>query len=463
MTFSILAGAIAAMLAQSSTPVQPPPVFAPRPCIDARLAATARCGLVTVPENRAISGGRRIDLNIVILPAESTDGDLPPLFDIDGGPGLPGTKNTEFYLTYGGAHRARRDIVLVDQRGTGASNALACPELSSPETAYAEMYPRDAVIRCRVELELIADLTQYGTSAAIADLDDVRSALGHERIDIVALSYGTTVALRYLATYPDRVRAAVLMGVVPADAMPPQYHATAGERGLGLVFEDCLADSACRSAFPDPAGDLERSVARLELPSAPVSVAVFMERLRSLMYSPDGARRLPSIIHHAAEGDMTPFFEATRSRGPSLLAEGMYLSTTCVESIGFIDYERAAAAANDTRFGDYRLRRQREACENWPRGTVADRHFAPVETDAAVLLISGRFDPVTPPEWAEALVGGMPRSRHLVLARGGHIVDGLSNLECLDSIIQSFFDTADPAALDIACLAEMQPPPFVVE
>ncbi|MFC7499858.1 alpha/beta hydrolase [Enterovirga sp. GCM10030262] len=449
---------LAATVAAASTPA-----FSERPCADARLAGLARCGTVRVPEDRAASAGRAIDLNIMILPAAATTPDLPPLFDIDGGPGLPATKNAEFYLTAGGAYRARRAVVLVDQRGTGASSPLNCPGLSASEDAYREMLPPAAVAVCRAALAAGADLTRYGTREAVADLDAVRAALGHDRIDIFALSYGTTVALRYLATHPGRVRAAVLMGTAPADAMPPRHHAPAGERALDLLFEDCAADPACRAAFPSPATDLDRAVAGLASVAGAPSPAIFMEKLRSLMYAPLGARRVPWILHRAAQGDLEPFYAATRPQGPSLLSDGMFLSVTCAEGLALLDYD-AAAAARATRFGDYRLRRQREACALWPRAEVAPDHLAPVETDAAVLFVSGRLDPVTPPDWADQAARRMPHARHIVIPQGGHILGGLSGADtCFDPVILRFYDTADAAALDAACLAEMKAPPFATE
>lgn len=452
----ILSAIVATMLTAASPPSF---VFEERACTAAELRGRARCGTVAVPENHDRSGGRTIALNVVVLPALADDADLPPLFDIDGGPGLPATKNAGFYLQFGEAYRARRDVVMIDQRGTGGSNPLACPELAAPERADEEMLPVAAVDRCRAALETHADLRRYGTREAVADLDAVRRALGHERIDLFALSYGTTVALRYLANHPGRVRAAVLMGVAPPSAMPPRHHAMAGDRALRLLFADCAADPSCNARFPDPGADLERARARLAATPVPTD-EWFMERLRSLMYQPTGARRIPWIVNRAATGDLGPFRAATRPGGPSLLADGMFLSVTCAESFGLMDYEQAAAAARRTPFGDYRLRRQRAACAHWPRGAPASDHLAPVRSDAAILLVSGRLDPVTPPEWADEVARNLPNARHLVIPHGGHIFDGLSNVECFDGLVLRFFETADAAALDPSCLARMEPPPF---
>ena len=437
-----------------------PARFVERPCADPRLEPLVRCGVVEVPEDRAAPFGRRIGLNIMILPSTSPEPDLPPLFDLEGGPGLPATKNAGFYLTVGAGFRARRPIVLLDQRGTGGSNPLDCAELNAPEDAYREMLAVEAVISCRERLAARADLKFYGTDDAALDLDTVRTALGYDRIDLFALSYGTTVALRFMTAFPGRVRAAVLMGTAPPDLMPPRHHATAGQRALDLLFEDCAADDACRSRFPVPASDLARALARVEQETG-ISSEVFAEKIRTLLYAPAGARQIPWLLNRAAEGDFEPFREATRPRDPLPYSDGMFLSVTCSEGIRLLDYEEAASDARATRFGDYRLRRQRAACEHWPSGEAAPDHLGPVASDAAILMISGRLDPVTPPEWADRVARALPNARHVELRHGGHILDGLAGADtCFDPLLMRFFETGDAAELDVGCLEDMRPPPF---
>ena len=435
------------------------PAFVERPCTDPALAGKARCGTVAVPEDRAHPARRTITLNLIIVPATG-ERRLPPLFDLEGGPGIADSKNAAFYVTDGAGYHANRDVVLLDQRGTGGSNGLKCPEIDAVEAAYRPMYPPAAVRRCRAMLERRADLRFYGTTEAVADLDAVRAALGYDRIDLFALSYGTLFALRYMATYPRQVRAAVLLSVATPAAMVPRYHAQAADAALRLVFADCRADPQCGRAF-DPGRDLERALANLErIPGAPPR-GVFMEKLRGLLYMPARARSVPFIVHAAANRDLKPFFAATRSTGPSLFHEGTYLSVTCTESFPFFDYARAAAVARRTPFGDYRLSRQHAACALWPKGSVPADFMRPPRTDAAVLLVSGRLDPVTPPAWAAAIARALPNARHVMIPEMGHIFDGLSGIDtCFDPLMLRFFETADVRGLDPSCLAQMRPPPF---
>jgi pimeloyl-ACP methyl ester carboxylesterase len=435
------------------------PQFVGGPCPAPLTKTTARCGAVTVPENRKLAGGRMIRLNVVVLPARQPRSDLPPLFDLAGGPGLAATGSADFYLGEGAAYREHQDVVLVDQRGTGGSHPLNCPELDRNDQA---LFPPAAVARCRRALSASSDLRHYRTDDAAADLDSVRAALGYQNIDLIALSYGTTLALRYMGRQPNRVRAAVLMGVVPPSARPPQEHAPSAERAMRLLFEDCAADSRCHSAFPSPEADFNRAVRRLA-GNRSLPPAMFAEKLRTLMYSAPGARRIPQIVHKAAAGDFALFKAATGGAGLPY-ANGLYLSVTCTESLALMDYPAAAAAARRTRFGDYRLKRQRDACAQWPAGEVTSDFLKPATSSSAVLMISGRLDPVAPPEWAQAAALSLPRSRQLVLRDGGHIIDGLTALDtCFDPLILRFLETADATALDASCFDLMRAPPFAIE
>lgn len=445
--------AAAALLAASTHPI-----FVEKPCTDSRLATLARCGTVSVPEDRHRPEARTIPLNVIVMPATKSGTSSPPLFDIDGGPGLPVTKNVAFYATVGSTYREGRDIVLVDQRGTGGSNPLYCPALSNPEAAYRPLYPAAQVRECRQKLEQAAKLTKYGTADAVADLDAVRAALGYKKIDIFGLSYGSTVALRYLATYPDRVRAAVLMGVVPASATPPRGHAPAGKRALRKLIEQCRSDAACAAAF-DPAADIERVRVQLRSISDALPEEIFFEKLRSLMYQPTSARRVPFVLSRAAAGDFSPFYAATKSE--FVYADGMALSVICSEGMALMDVAAARTAAKATLFGDYRLRRQQEACAEWPAAPVPADHLNPVRSDIPVLLISGELDPVSPPEWADQAATNLPNSKHVVVPASGHVLDGMSGVDtCLDPLILSFLGSGNAKTLDASCVAAMKPPAF---
>ena len=442
---------LTALLALAQVSAQP--AFVPRPCPQ-KMAARAICGAVRVPENRATPGGRQIYLNVVVLKPKAPVR-LPPLFDIDGGPGLPSTKNVGFYE--GNGVSDGRDVVMVDQRGTGGSNGLICPKLSAmPPTQ--PMFPPALVADCLKSLRGKTDLRFYGTADAVRDLDEVRRALGYRQIDLFGLSYGTTVALAYMRDFPTRVRAAVLMGTAPPQAMPPRAHATAAQRALDLVFFDCTSTPACNQRFPNLVAKLEAAKARHPQPE------LLMERFRTLLYTPQGRANLPLAISGAAAGHTQRLFSGGPPGGP-LYADGMFLAVTCGESFPLMNYAVEAANARKTMFGDYRLRTQRAACAGWPRVRLSRNHLKlPTATNASVLLISGGMDPVTPPDWAETVAGRIKRARHVVIPAGGHVHDGLANGEqCLDTLTIPFLDHADLGKVDTSCVASMTPPDYLIK
>ncbi|HKP93905.1 MAG TPA: alpha/beta hydrolase [Chthoniobacterales bacterium] len=453
-----------------------------RPCKVPRVDEELLCGQLTVFENREPHTGRTIDLKVVVLPALDGNRTEAPLFHLEGGPGVAATGVADFYAKEGSEYRSHRDVVLVDQRGTGESNPLTAPARTrSPQDYLSEMYPVDYVKTLRETLEKRADLTQYTTSIAMDDLDDVRAWLGYERINLVGLSYGTRAVLVYMRQHPDRVRSAILMGVAPTYLKMPLHHARAAKRAIDLLFAECAAKDACHHAFPDIEREWEEVLARLGREPARVEYFspdksgkvtveiqrdVFAEKIRNAMYSRESAARIPLIIHRAAQGDAGPFLRevipADRSR-PDSLADGMYLSVTCAEDVPFIDQEEAARANAGNPFGNYRVVQQTRACELWPRGKIPGGYHGPVDSKAPVLILSGQVDPVTPPANGEEVASHLPNSRHIVVPHGAHGPFGLLNVECLDKVMLEFLARGDAKELDTSCVDSVKAPPFVTD
>ncbi len=200
-----------------------------------------RCGTLPVPEDRARPDGRRIGLHVVVVPASRARAGAAPLFDLAGGPGLPASAGAPAYLEDLAVYREDRDVVLVDQRGTGRSNPLHCE--TEGQGPLDEMYPVAMVRACRERLEKTADLRQYTTVNSARDLDAVRKALSHDKIDLAGLSYGTSLALTYLRMFPSHVRAVVLLGTAPPGTKTPLYHGRNAQQALERIFEECAADS----------------------------------------------------------------------------------------------------------------------------------------------------------------------------------------------------------------------------
>lgn len=425
--------------------------FEPGNCAPELAAAHVRCGHVRVPENHDVPSGRQIDLNIIIFDALSATGGDAAQFDLEGGPGFAVTDFASFYMTEGVRYRQNRDVVLADMRGTGGSNALRCPAMEQRMKAdpLSPLYPPDLVRACAMTLSASADLRQYTTSNAVRDLDAVRSALGYRQIDLNAISYGTTLALRYMAEYPQRVRTAILLGTVPTARKPPRHHASVGEHGLEQLLAACHDDPACAARYPSPREDLDRALARM----APELRHPFLEKLRTMLYMPATARRIPAALRQAATGDIGAF---TRAGGGRVFADGTYLSITCAESFAQMDIDRAIREADATVFGAYRVKRQRDACAHWPVAPVPESFLAPVKSDVPTLFLSGAMDPVSPSDWAHEVAAQFPNGRQIVVPQGAHVLEGLSGVDtCIDELMLGFVARGSVADVDANCVASM--------
>jgi pimeloyl-ACP methyl ester carboxylesterase len=443
------------------------------PGIDEKLL----CGQLTVFENRLTRAGRPIELNVVVLPAFDQKTKAEPLFDLAGGPGAAATEGATFYAGQGREYRRHRDVVLVDQRGTGKSNPLSMPGKKTPQHYLSEMYPVDYMKSLRQTLEQRADLTQYTTSIAMDDLDDVRAWLGYDRINLIGLSYGTRAALVYMRQHPERVRTVTLIGVAPTYLKMPMYHAQAAARAMELLLQQCEHNAPCHDAFPQIRDDWTNILAQLEREPAQVEYSppdksdpvmlevqrgVFAEKIRTWMYGRDQASRIPLIIHQAAHGDFGPFLrEAIGPSIPDFIADGMYLSVTCAEDVPFIDQTEAAKLNAGNPFGNYRVFQQTRACSMWPLGKIPADFREPVSSSIPVLIFSGNMDPVTPPQRGEEVARYLPNSRHVIVPQAGHAMDGLTEPECVDRIIMEFMEKGEAKALDVGCVERMVPPPFV--
>jgi pimeloyl-ACP methyl ester carboxylesterase len=439
-------------------------------------AVSADCGRFAVPENRSRPAGRAIELYVARVPAINRREAREPLFVLAGGPGMAATTLYTRIAPALARVRRNRDIVLVDQRGTGRSNPLVC-ELdedvmmrATPEVIAAESE------RCLRALSTRAEVAQYTSSVAVQDLDAVRAALGYERLSLYGSSYGTRVAQHYLRRFPARVRTVILDGVVPPDLVLGADMALTAEAALGKILDRCAAEAACREAFGDPRAAYRELRARLEARPEPVTLAHprsgerrtlelgaehFAGVLRLQSYTSEQAALLPLSMHlAAADGNFAPlagqFLMTVDSLG--VLAYGMHNTVVCAE-----DAPRFAAAGIDreklrtTYIGLAQLEGLEAVCRKWPRGPVDADFHEPLASAAPVLLLSGGADPVTPPSFGVQAMRGLTNARHIEIAGLGH---GLIGAPCMDRVLAQFLETADPRELDTSCLERVRPMPF---
>ncbi len=449
----------------------------PHPCKLPGVTGPVLCATHAVWEDRAAGKGRRIGLNIVILPALGADRAPDPVFLLGGGPGEGIADEAADEIEASAALRRHRDIVLVDQRGTGRSHSLQCELFGAGDADVrrlaGELFPDDEVRRCRERLEKIADLTLYTTPIAMDDLDDVRAWLGYDRIDLDGGSYGTRAAQVYLQRHGEHVRSAVLIGVAPIDEALPSHHAYAGQRAVDLLFAECAADRACHARFPHLGEELRAVMERVDRgvdvtvtaasSRRPVTVrptrGLVAEGIRFALYQ-NGGVKLPQTIDRAFRGDLAPLVTTaiTLRKGLALgLSQGMFLSVTCAEDIPFLDPAEVARLTAGTLLGDYRVRVQQRACMLWPRAPIPAGLREPVRTAVPALLISGERDPVTPPKFGERVAKGFSSGLHIVVPHGGH---GSGGGACVEEMITTFVERGTAAGLDTSCLQRLSTPAF---
>jgi pimeloyl-ACP methyl ester carboxylesterase len=440
------------------------------------LSVAAECGELTVPEDRALPGGRQIRLFVARVPAISRQHRPDPLFLLAGGPGLGAS---DFYPNVAGAfariHRDR-DIILVDQRGTGRSNPLfddnALWEAGEAEVARA-------MANCQQQLSQRNDLRQFTTSVAVADLEAVRQALGYAQVNLYGSSYGTRVAQHYARRYPQQTRALILDGIVPPQrALGPATPLDA-QQALRQILARCRADTRCHARFGDPQQDyqglqeqlLKKPVA-VTLPdprsgkptTLQFSHAAFATALRLASYSAEQAALLPLSLHLAyREGNFLPlasqFLMATTTYG-ELLSYGMHNSVVCAEDVPFFG-DGYRPALEGTFLGTAQVDALLGLCKAWPRGPVdADLH-APLRSEVPALLLSGTADPVTPARDGALAAQGFRYALHLQVTDQGH---GQLGMPCMDRVMADFLARAEQPAtvptLPHACVDGIRPPPF---
>ncbi len=445
------------------------------------LRLPAQCATLEVPEDPNNPEGRQISLNIAVIPAISRSPAPDPLFFLSGGPGQAATETFPQISTAFDPITQKRDIVLVDQRGTGKSNPLTCPQT---EEQALDSDPSDEELRatieaCLAEIEQKADPALYTTPIAMHDLDLVRQALGYGQINLYGVSYGSRAALTYLKLYPDNVRALILDGVVPQDEPLGLEVAADAQRALELIFARCAADEACNQAFPDIAGEFDRLLEQLRQSPVEVSLpdpttgenrtitfsdAELATVVRLNSYAPETAALLPLMIHRAAaEQDYAPLaaqYLIVVDQLETSINEGMHNSVICSEDIPFITDEAAEQATAGTYLGDLQISQLRKICELWPTGELPEGFKEPVISDVPTLLLSGEADPVTPPENAEQVAEGLPNSLSLVASGLGHNVVFRG---CLPRLIEDFIEAGSVDGLDTACVERIQPAPFFLD
>lgn len=423
-----------------------------------------RCSTLAVPLDYQQKAGPTLPLHITVAPAFRESARPDPVFVLAGGPGQAGSDVLPVLYSIFRRARATRDIVLIDQRGTGLSGKLDCDEEKLPDKLSDEEQ-NAAVRRCLGAVR--APLAAYTTDNAARDIEQVRLALGYRSVNVWGASYGTRLAQAYARAYPEAVRSLVLDGVAAPDQIIPAGGRD-GQAALDTLFRQCAADPRCNQAYPALRSEFDSLMAKISAAPVPLNLADprtaeplqmsmtkerFLNTVHSVLYSALDARRLPFLIHSAYQGRWAPFV-ARRNVGADLAGDGgvalvLHMAVICAEDYPRMTPQLLAEDASNSFLGSGRVGQLIEQCKSLKLPAVPWR--APTPIQAPALLLSGALDPVTPPRRAEAAARHIPKAQHLVVANAGH---GISALGCAPRLLREFLDAPTRQVVS-ACLGEI--------
>ena len=436
----------------------------------------ARCAKHEVFEDREAQQGRRIPINIAVVPARSRAHEPDPVVIFAGGPGQGAVSLAAQVMPLFSRLNDVRDIVFIDQRGTGASHPLNCEpeEPQKLQQMFEDAMPERLVRQCLERLE--ADPKQYVTPLAVADLEEIRAGLGYRKMNLWGGSYGTRVALEYLRRHGQHVRSVTLDGAAPPTMKLPLSFVADGESALKRLLDDCDAQVLCRSTYPELRATIAALRSRLSRRPERTSIqdprtgvremiqvneSVLLSGIFRPLYVAEMASLLPLGLASAAAGDFNPLLAPNLEFANDIsenLSVGMHLSVICAEDIARVtrqDLDMLDASFFGRALVDDFVR----ACAFWPRGKLPADYYEPVVSDVPALILSGGIDPATPPRHGAAVAKSLRNAKHLVAPHLGH---GVSLHGCAPRLIEAFIRKADASAIDGKCLESIPRPLFAL-
>ena len=449
------------------------------PCRVAGIKTGVQCGVLVRPLDPARPDGVQIDIHYVVVPALARRKLADPVFLLAGGPGQSAIALAPLVAQQMSRLGHRRDLVLIDQRGTGRSAPLMCAEDRASSLAQQlDSARREALLRqCLAQLQKLpyGDLRFFTTPLAMQDLDAVRQALGARQVNLVGASYGTRAALEYQRQFPLNVRRSVIDGVAPPDMALPQSASGDNQAALNALLGACEQDPDCQRRYPRFRLDVATMLAGLPrevlladpLTGEPHTVRLSRDAvlgaLRGPLYAPALAAGLPFAVQQAARGRFEPLLGLSSllgARGPNRLAEGMHLSVVCAEDL---PRPPGAAVPAGADFGQTFAQQYAQTCAYWPRGAVPTEFYTVPASRSPVLVLSGALDPVTPPRHGARVAQALgAQATHVVVPNAGH---GVMGLGCLRDLVFRFIDAPDDVqalALNTTCASAMPRPPAFV-
>ena len=453
-----------------------------QPLTDCRIAGlrnSVKCGVVQRALDPARPGGPTIDVHYVVVPAMARRKLPDPVFLLAGGPGQSAIDVAPQTMPLFSRLNNRRDIVFVDQRGTGRSAPLNCVDPKRETLAEQAGTERqiELLLQCKADLlklpyiRAASDLGFFTTTLAMQDLDAVRRQLGAQRIDLVGVSYGTRAGLEYMRQFPGAVRRAVLDSVAPPDMVLMTSSSTDAQAAFDALLAACGRQADCATTYPSLRTDwaaLLRSLPKPATAPQPLSGALehftltremVLGAVRGALYNPAIAAALPAAISAAAAGryeGLVGLGSLLGSRRGLQMAMGMHFSVVCAEDAPRIAESTDVPGAD---FGNAQAQLYQRVCAEWPRGAVPPAFYRVPPTRAPTLLLSGGLDPATPPRHAVRVAKALgPAARQVIVPNAGHSVLGIG---CARDVLYRFIDAADDAdatAVDASCLEAIPRP-----
>ena len=442
-------------------------------CHLGEIRSQVKCGKLEVPENYQQPDGDTIAVNFAVLPAIDDSEYKAPLMFLAGGPGQAAVE-----LATGLNHvfrevRKTRDIILVDQRGTGESSPLSC-DFEAVDNVYSSL--PDALNPQEVKdcvSQFKGDVTQYNSENAIRDFDAIRAALGHEKLNIYGGSYGTRAGLVFMRMFPESLESVVLDSVGPIE-VPIGMFGQSGARSFNLLLENCKNSESCHKAFPNLAEEFQAVKARLAKDVASIDIlhprlgtptklviddTKFTGNLRFQLYGMEGRSMVPLVIHQAFLGNYQPLIGLmARTEDEQLVYTGLLFNIVCNEDIPRVSEADRAADASNNFDGKDSHSAWDMVCPFFPEYRPSEDFYQSVTADIPTLILSGNLDPVTPPSNGEYSAKSLPNSHHIIVENASHTV---AMSTCASDIINEFLTSKTPKTLDESCLKDIPQETFM--
>ncbi|MCS6210263.1 alpha/beta hydrolase [Shewanella baltica] len=421
------------------------------------------CGFVTVPENPNKPDGKQIQVHYVVLPAVKNVNHEEALLAIAGGPGQSAIDNAAGFDAMLSKVRQQRDILLIDQRGTGRSNLLTCDEGAQSPLSFDDDNADTLAETQKCLAKIDADVTQYGSLNAIKDFEAIRQHLGYKKLHVYGISYGTRMAQLYMRLYPAHLATVTLDGIVPMQQSVLEIGASI-DRGFDLLFKDCQETAACHAQFPELKAEFDQVAASLA--KAPVMENVydpvtgektmltmtrgkFYGSIRMALYQANVRALVPHAIHQAAKHNFQPILGLySLTIDNAGMAMGMHASVVCGEDMHRITPAMREQAQHSF-MGKTMLEGLEATCEVWKVPAVDDSFSEPISSDIPTLLLSGEIDPATPPSWGELAMEKLTNAKHFVAPYATH---GVAYQTCANNLIADLVRSGSVKDLDGECL-----------